>query len=84
MEVYFATKSVGSPHSATIQKGLSREKSSQQTHNPQTIEALKANIRQKIRRIPLDMCDRVITNFNVRVATVIQRRGTWIEHVINY
>lgn len=30
------------------------------------------------------MCDRVITNFNVRVATVIQRRGTWIEHVINY
>ena len=53
-------------------------------NNPQTIEALKANIRQEIRRIPLDMCDRVIRNFNVRVATVIQRRGAWIEHVINY
>ena len=53
-------------------------------NNPQTIETLKANIRQEIRRIPLDMCDRVIRNFNVPVATVIQRRGAWIEHVINY
>ena len=53
-------------------------------NNPQTIEALKANILQEIRRIPLDMCDRVIRNFNVRVATVIQRRGAWIEHINNY
>ena len=30
------------------------------------------------------MLDRVINNFNVRVATVIHRRGSWIEHVINY
>ena len=42
-----------------------------------------ANILQEIRR-NMDMCDHVITNFNLRVATVIQRRGTWIEHVINY
>jgi hypothetical protein len=41
------------------------------SNNPQTIEALKANIRQEIRRISLDVCDRVITNFNVHVATVI-------------
>ena len=31
-----------------------------------------------------EMCARVIQNFNVRVATVIQRRGAWIDHVINY
>jgi hypothetical protein len=59
-------------------------KESVYSNNLQTIEALKANIRQEIRRIPLDMCDRVITNFNVRIATVIQRRGAWIEHIINY
>ena len=53
-------------------------------NNPQTTEALKTNIRREIRRIPQEMCARVIQNFNVRVATVIQRRGAWIEHVINY
>ena len=54
-------------------------------HNyPQTIDALKENISCEIRRIPCEMLDRVINNFNVRVATVIQRRGAWIEHVINY
>lgn len=53
-------------------------------NNPQTIDALKNNIRTEIRRIPHDMLDRVITNFNVRVATVIQRQGAWIEHIINY
>ena len=30
------------------------------------------------------MLERVINNFNVRVATVIQTRGAWIEYVINY
>ena len=37
-------------------------------NNPQTIEALKTNICQEIRRIPLEMSGNVITNFNVRVA----------------
>ena len=54
------------------------------SNNPQTIEALKENIRREIRRIPREMLDRVITNFNVRVGAVIQRRGSWIEHIINY
>ena len=53
-------------------------------NNPQAIEYLKANIRQEILRIPSDMCDHDVRNFNVRVATVIQRRGVWIKHVINY
>ena len=53
-------------------------------NNPQTIDALKENIRREIRKIPREMLDRVINNFNVRVAAVIQRRGAWIEHVINY
>ena len=53
-------------------------------NNLQTIDALKENIRREIRRIPREMLDRVINNFNVRVATVIQTRGAWIEYVINY
>ena len=52
-------------------------------NNLQTKDALKENIRREI-RIPGEMFDRVINNFNVRVATVIQRQGAWIEHVINY
>jgi len=28
--------------------------------------------------------DRVITSFHVRVVTVIQCQGAWIEHIINY
>ena len=52
--------------------------------NPQTIEALKTNICQKIWKIPLKMCGNVIANFDVRVAAVIHRRRAWIEHVINY
>ncbi|MPC23581.1 hypothetical protein E2C01_016639 [Portunus trituberculatus] len=46
-----------------------------------TTEALKTNIHQEIWRIPLEMCANIITNFNVRVAAVIQRRGAWTEHV---
>ena len=30
------------------------------------------------------MLDRVINNFNVCVATAIQRQGAWVEYVINY
>ena len=53
--------------------------------NPNTIiDRLKENIRREIRRIPNDMLDRVMNNFNVRVAGVIQQRGARIEHVINY
>ena len=53
-------------------------------NNPQTLAALKDNIRREIRRIPADMIGRVMGNFNVRVAAVLQRRGAWIEHIINY
>ena len=50
----------------------------------QTIDELKENIHCETKRIPHEMLDRVINNFNVRVATIIQRRGAGIEHVINY
>jgi len=30
------------------------------------------------------MLDWLIANFNVRVATMIQRPGTWIKRFINY
>ena len=44
-------------------------------NNPQTTEVLKDNIRREVRRIPQEMFNRVVDNFNVRVAAVIQRRG---------
>jgi len=50
-------------------------------NNPQTIDALNKNIRVEITRIPHEMLDSVIANFNVRVATVIQRHEAWIEHI---
>ena len=53
-------------------------------NNLQIIDVLKENIHREIRRIPREMLDRVINNFNVCVATVIQRRGAWIEYVINH
>ena len=46
--------------------------------NPQTIDILKENIRREIRKIPREIIDRVINNFNVRVTTVILRQGAWI------
>ena len=51
---------------------------------PQTIEALKTNNHQQIRRIFLEMCGNVIANFTVRVAAVIHKKEARIEHVINY
>jgi len=41
--------------------------------NPDSIERLKENNRREIRRIPRDMLERVVNNFNVRVAAVIQQ-----------
>ena len=35
----------------------------------------KENIRTEIRRIPRDILERVVNNFDVRVAAVIQQRG---------
>ena len=53
-------------------------------NNPQTLPALKDNIKREIRSIPADMIGRVIDNFNARVRTVIRQHGAWIEHIINY
>lgn len=52
--------------------------------NPRTSEELKDSIRREIRRIPAEMLTRVVDNFNVRLAAVLQQRGAWIEHIINY
>ena len=51
---------------------------------PPTIERLKKIIKREIRRIPAYMLQRAFDSFNVRVAGVIQQRGAWIEHFINY
>ena len=53
-------------------------------NNPQTTEVLKDNIRREIRQIPQKMFIRVVGNFNIGVAAVIQQRGAWTEHIINY
>jgi len=50
-------------------------------NNPQTIDALNINIWTEIRRIPHDLLDRVIANVNAGVPTVIQRQGSWLEHI---
>jgi len=52
--------------------------------NPDSIEKLKANNRGEIKRIPRDMLGRVLNNFNVRVAAVIQQRVVLIKHFSNY
>jgi len=41
------------------------------------------DIRTEIRRVPREMLDRVITNFNVWVATAIQVQGAWIKHELS-
>ena len=97
LEFYFATKSVvllqrqfrRDPHipptstPQTTSSGITWRRVYQD--NPDTIERLsKENIRREIKRIPRDMLERVVNNFNLRVAAVIQQRGAWIEHVINY
>jgi len=53
-------------------------------NNLQAINALKDNVRTEIRNISPEMLDSDTANVNVRVATVIQRQGAWIEHMINY
>ena len=51
--------------------------------NLKTCEELKQSIRSEIRRIPEDMLTRVVDNFSVRFATVIQQHRAWTEHIIN-
>ena len=45
---------------------------------------MNTNMRREIRNFPADMISRVIANFNVRVAAVIQQRWAWIERKIDY
>ena len=52
--------------------------------NPRTNDDLKESIKRESRKIPTRMLTRVAHNFNVRLAAVIQQRGAWIEHVMNY
>jgi len=52
--------------------------------NLQTVDALNNNTGTEIRRIHHEMLDRVVTNFNVRVAAVIQRQAAWMEDIISY
>ena len=40
------------------------------------------NIKREIRKIPVDVIERVIDNFNARIGTVIRRQGAWIEHTV--
>jgi len=41
------------------------------------------NNRTVIRRILHEMLDEVMTQFNARVVTVIQRQEAWIQHITN-
>ena len=48
------------------------------------LEALKTNISGEVKNIPVDMIARVIANFIIWEAAVIQKQGAWKEHAINY
>lgn len=48
------------------------------------LEALKTNISREVKNIPVDMIARVIANFIIWEAAVIQKQGAWKEHTINY
>ena len=52
-------------------------------NNPKTVDALKNDIRTKIRRFPHEMLGWANTNFSVRATTVIQCQRAWIEHIRN-
>ena len=44
-------------------------------NNPKTLADLKDNIKSEIMKIPVDMIERVIDNFNIRVVAVIRQQG---------
>ena len=54
------------------------------TSNTRTSAELKESFRREMRRIPAEILTRVVDNFNVRLAAVIQQHGAWIENMINY
>lgn len=43
---------------------------------------IKENVKRENKRIPGEMLNRLVDNFNVRVAAVIQQRSAWIKHII--
>ena len=44
-------------------------------NNPKTLADLKDNIKSEIMKIPVDMIERVIDNFNIRVVAIIRQQG---------
>ena len=51
---------------------------------PRNVHELKQNIVREIRQINLQTCKDVITNFHARVKTGKQKKGRFLENVINY
>ena len=69
-------------HLTTFSGGYLKERI--YNNNPKTLADLKDNIKSEIMKIPVDMIERVIDNFNTRVGAVNRKQGAWIEHIINY
>lgn len=51
---------------------------------PRTVEQLKLNIIRECRKIPQDTIRSVIENFSARTRHVLSKKGSWIEHILNY
>ena len=49
---------------------------------PKNLEDLKASITSFVRRIPVDMCKRVVDNFITRINVCLERNGRHIEHTL--
>ena len=85
--ISFKTAHLWAPHSPDLNPldfflwGYAKE--NVYKNNPQTVQELKAEITQFIRRIPNDMCQRVVENFAVRLNACMNRNGGHIEHFIH-
>jgi hypothetical protein len=77
--ISFKTENIWAPHSPDLNPldfflwGYAKDNVYQ--NNPQTVQELKNEITQFIRRIPREMCERVIGNFSVRLNACLNRNG---------
>ena len=51
---------------------------------PQDVDQLKNNIRREIRLINAQTLEKVYENFLVRVQQVLGKKGSYMEHILNY
>ena len=85
--ISFRTQHIWAPHSPDLNPldfflwGYAKD--NVYRHNPVTVQDLKQEITQFIRRIPEDICQRVVENFAVRLNACKNKNGGHIEHIVH-